>query len=801
MSLRCAPAAVVLLVALVLGTATARAATAVTVYPTPGDRYEQPDTQISFRGIPASEIGTVTVVGSKTGVHTGRIEADSDGDGGSFLPVKPFDPGEEVTVTTGLDVVGGKDGSFSFSIEHPGPNLVPEALPLATGPNSVQHFHSQPGLQPATVDVTKDSEPLAYGDIFVAPQYGPSQNGPMILDPHGNLVWFDPLPVSNETIVTDFREQELDSEPVLTWFQGTTTSGTGDGEGVILNDQYQQIATVRAGNGLHMDLHEFLVTNQGDAYIIAVVPVQLPGVHRSVLNSVIQEIDIKTGLVLFQWDALDHLSPDDSYLYGPKESGHILDPFHANSISLDANGNLVVSMRNTYAVYDIDRDSGKVLWELGGRHSSFKMGPGTETAFQHDAVVQSGGDLTIFDDGAGPPKVHADSRGIEVSLNMTKKTATLVRQVGHSPALSADFEGSVQTLADGELFLGWGQQPYFSEVNAAGQQDFDAHFATATASYRAYRFPWSAQPLTTPALAVGTSAAGDATLWESWNGATNVAGWRVLAGPNAGSLVAIGHYAKHRFESTLIPGTGDPEVAVQALGSSGQVLASTATTSVPAHVQIFGSSAFVAAANGLAGLPVGCYSSKVCRLTATVTEGGTVLARSGRQYYAPQTGGALYFRLSPAARTALVHTSSRRLPATVTVQDASGARSATAAIDLIPFSTSGSGPRRTYTQAADLRILSGTDFVSSAGLGGTLVECLSSSPCRVTGTVAAGAAEIARTGAEYVGANQLGYVYFTLNAAGRSSLAHASGNQLPVQVTIAMTGASASAQVALVGFR
>ena len=306
--MRFVTAAGTLLGALTIGAGCAQAAaTAVAVYPSPGDRYEQPGTQITFRGIPVSEIGPIKVVGSRTGVHTGTIEADSDGDGGSFVPSEPFAVGEKVTVTTGLNVIGGGFGTFSFSIERPGPNLVPEVLPRATGPNSVQRFHSQPGLQPPAVRVTKDTAPAADGDIFVAPQFGPSQNGPMILDAHGNLVWFHPFPISNETIVTDFRTQQLNGQPVLTWFQGTTTSGTGEGEGVIDNDDYQQIATVHAGNGLHMDLHEFLLTNSDDAYLIAVAPVELPGVHRAVLNSVVQEIDVRTGLVLFQWDALDHL--------------------------------------------------------------------------------------------------------------------------------------------------------------------------------------------------------------------------------------------------------------------------------------------------------------------------------------------------------------------------------------------------------------------------------------------------------------------------------------------------------------
>jgi hypothetical protein len=792
--------AAMLLTALMIGAPAARAAaTPVAVYPSRGDRYEQPDTQITFRGIPASAIGTVTVVGSETGAHPGRIEPDPDGDGGSFLPDTPFKPGERVTVTTGLEVIGATDGSFSFMIEHPAPNLVPEVLPHATAPNSIQHFHSEPSLLPAAVDVTTDTAPPSGGDIFVASQYGPAENGPMILDPHGNLVWFDPTPIGDQTIVTDFRAQQLDNQPVLTWFQGTTSSGTGNGQAVILNDLYQQIATVHAGNGLHMDLHEFLVTNQGDAYILAVAPVELPGAHRGVLNTVVQEIDIRTGLVLFQWDALDHLSVYDSYTYGPKESGRVLDPFHANSISLDATGNLVVSMRNTDAVYDVDRDTGRVLWELGGKHPSFKMGPGTTTAFQHDAVVQPNGDLTVFDDGAGPPKVHPNSRAIEIALDAQTRTATLVRQVGHNPALSANFEGSVQTLPGGALFLGWGQQPYFSEVNANGQQDFDAHFVSPTASYRAYRFPWSAQPPAAPSLAVGTSADGDATLWESWNGATDVAAWRVLAGSAPSSLVAIGRYAKYRFESTLTPGTGDSYVAVQALGFAGQVLATSATQAVPAHVQIFGASAFVSSANGLAGLPVGCYSTRPCRLSATVTEGRSVLAHTGRQYFAAETGGVLYFRLSPATRTLLAHARSHRLAAEVSVQDSSGARSATGPLDLTPFSTRGAGPHRSYDQTSQLRFVSGTDFVSSTGVGALLVECQSISPCHVQTTVSAQGSTIATTGDEYIGANQLAGVYFSLSARGRALLARASGNQLPVRVTMTGTGLAASAQLALVG--
>ena len=176
-----------------------------------------------------------------------------------------------------------------------------------------------------------------------------------------------PYAISRKTLVTDFRVQELNGQQVLTWWQGSTNNGSGRGQGVIFNKNYQEIATVHAGNGLQMDLHEFMVTNNGDAYVLAVSPVHLPGHVRSVENAVVQEIDISTGLVLFQWDASTTSASTTPTLFSPKETGQVLDPYHANSVSLDASGNIVLSTPNTSAVYDIDRTTGKIIWSLGGK--------------------------------------------------------------------------------------------------------------------------------------------------------------------------------------------------------------------------------------------------------------------------------------------------------------------------------------------------------------------------------------------------------------------------------------------------
>ena len=543
----------------------------VSVFPVPGSRYAMPGAQISFRGVDASRIDDVKVVGSRSGDHEGRVEADSDGRGASFVPVKPFVAGESVTVTTRLKVLGVGDGKFHFRIEHPARQIGPGKLSLAKNlPSGTQRFRSRPDLTPTSVAVDTDSAPQDDGDIFVAPQNGPTQDGPMILDPKGRLVWFHATPVDQQLLTTDFRVSKLHGRKVLTWWQGNTNRGSGRGVGVIYNRRYRRVATVNAGNGLEADLHEFMVTNKGAAWVIAASPVSLPGLGRPVIDSVVQEVDIKTGLVLFEWHALDHVALSESYKYTADQPGHIVDPYHLNSISLDRAGNVIVSMRNTSAIYKLDRRTGRISWRLGGKRSSFKMGAGTTTGFQHSVTVHPDGTLTIFDNGAGPPKVHPYSRGIRVSLNARKMTATLVQTYDHSPTISANFEGGVQKLAGGQAFLGYGQRPYFTQFDSAGQEDFDARFVTANSSYRAYRFKWSGKPESRPAVAAARSGA-SVNVWASWNGATGVARCRVLAGPRPESLRPVTVVRKRGFEtSATIPARS--YVAVQALGAKGRVL-------------------------------------------------------------------------------------------------------------------------------------------------------------------------------------------------------------------------------------
>jgi Arylsulfotransferase (ASST) len=554
----------------------------VSVFPIPGDRVASPQTQIAFRGVSPRDIGRVVVTGSRSGRHAGRFEADSDGRGASFLPAKPFAPGELVTVRTRMDVRGVTGGTFHFTVATPAGAIPSMPLnPAARVAGDQLSFQTRPDLTPAAVEITKGSSRTAPGDIFITPQQGPTQNGAMILDPGGGLVWFQPVPKGD--MAADLRVQTYQGKPVLTWWQGYSGAGIGEGEDVIDDSSYRQVAVVRAANGLYADLHEFRLTSQGTALITAYYPLywDASAVHGAkqqiVLDSVVQEIDIKTGLVLFQWDSLDHVPLSDSYETMPKSAGSPFDYFHVNSIEPAADGRLIISGRNTSAAYAIDERTGAVVWTLGGKHSSFKLGTGVEFAFQHDVLVHTKGRLnvTLFDDGGGPPRVHSQSRAIRVRIDGKEKTATLVAQDLHAPALTASFEGNVQALRDGDEFVGWGQQPYFSEFDSTGRMVFDGRFVGDNSSYRAYRYPWTGTPGSPPDVAALASGA-TTNVYASWNGATEVSSWRVLAGASSGALQAVATAPKQGFE-TQIPIHSAPYVAVQALNRAGQVLGTSTT--------------------------------------------------------------------------------------------------------------------------------------------------------------------------------------------------------------------------------
>jgi hypothetical protein len=559
----------------------------VDVSPEPGSGTANPHTQISFLGVPAAEIHGVSVTGQRSGSHTGRLHGYSQGDGASFAPDGPFDAGERVAVRATIGAGStAKQVAFAFNVDTPYPTgSVPEFGNPRAAPADYQSFATLPGVQVPILSVTVPDRDPAAGDILTTNGPGPGQYGPLIYTPQGRLVWFQKLP-SGET-AEDLNEQTYEGRRVLTWWRGRVLElGFGQGEDVVMSSGYQTVARVPGANGLHADLHDFQIAPHDVAYITAYNPIRcdlapVQGARDgAIIDTAIQEIDMRTGLVRWEWHSLDHVGAAESETPAATNT-RPWDWFHINSIDPQPDGNIFISARNTWAGYQIQEGSGRILWRLGGLKSSFKMGPGTETAWQHDGRILPGGEVTFFDDGSNPP-IHHQSRAVRIALDFSTHEARLASSYTHAnPPLLAASQGNMQTLADGSTVVGYGGVPAISQFSKGGSLLLDAHLPYEMAFYRAFRFPWSGRPASPPAVLASLNDTSEETVVHaSWNGATEVAAWRVLAGKHTGSLAALATIPASGFESSTTLPVKHARVAVQALDSAGHVLSTSRTVAV-----------------------------------------------------------------------------------------------------------------------------------------------------------------------------------------------------------------------------
>ena len=451
-------------------------------------------------------------------------------------------------------------------------------------------FVSAPALHPPKIASAAPAgdEPLAPGYIMITNFYDLTkhpmvgQSGPLILDDQLQPVWFRPVP--KNVIASNLSAQTYDGKPVLTWWQGTITNtgATETGEDVVVDDHYRTVATLRGRNGWILTLHELQIRGD-DAWVtanknIAMNLTKYGGARNGALtDSAVQEYSLKTGKLLYSWDALDHIPLSDSHT-PPPPNGFPWDAYHVNSIDLDGNGTFLTSMRDTFAAYQVSIASGKIEWTLGGKHSTFSFAKDATFEWQHDVRLQ-GNEVTLFDDdcceitGAGTYLSPAGpSRGLVLQLDQSTKHATLVRQYTHGN-YEAAYMGSLQTLQNGNVFVGWGNEPSFSEYTKSGKLLLEGVFPSPDLSYRALLQPWVGEPTKPPAAAAVTTG-GHTTVYASWNGSTKLAAWRVVAG---GKQVALA--PKSGFETAIPVAGAQAAYEVEALDRSGRVIG----TSRPVH--------------------------------------------------------------------------------------------------------------------------------------------------------------------------------------------------------------------------
>lgn len=477
---------------------------------------------------------------------------------------------------------------------------IPTAPVTPDNARGVLHFVSRPDLTPPALTIAhhgRTSTSASDPPYFILtpsgyPLVGPGTPGLMILDRRDGIVWYSPntgFPASKGMGRVDLKVQSYQGNPVLTWWEGQIVRGTGEGKAIIADTSYRTIATVSAGNGLQVDLHEFVISPQDTALVTAVRPVttdlsQVGGPKRGVaLSGVAQEIDILTGRVLLEWSSLDHVPVTDTYVpFAGGTKAAPFDYFHINSISIAPDGGLLLSARNTSTVYKVSRSTGQVAWQLGGKRSSFKMGPGATFWFQHHVLPQGLDTLSIFDDGGAPPVKEPQSRAILLNLDTGAMRATLQRSYVHPARLQVANQGSMQVLADGEVLVGWGNLPYFSQFTANGTLILDGQFPVGDQSYRTFTAAWTGQPTDKPAVAARVNPAGGSTVYASWNGATELDSWTVLAGSSASGLKQVGSQRRSGFETAITVNSEGPYFAVTANDASGNPLGQSATVRLAA---------------------------------------------------------------------------------------------------------------------------------------------------------------------------------------------------------------------------
>jgi hypothetical protein len=326
-----------------------------------------------------------------------------------------------------------------------------------------------------------------------------------------------------------------------------------------------------AARGLHADLHEFVITPWNTALVTSteVRPWDLRSVgggsRGRVVGGVVQELALPSGRLLWEWHSLDHVAVAETAIKA--KPGPRFDYFHINSIDVAPDGHLIVSARNTWAAYKIDRRTSRVLWRLGGKRSDFKLGRGARFEWQHDVREHANGLVTVFDNAAAPPE-EPQSRALLLRLDTKRMRVSLVHAYTHRPQrVLSRYLGNTQLLDNGNVFVGWGGSPYMTEFDRAGGIIFDARLPHAGESYRAFRLPWNGHPADRPAAVIRGRA-----LYASWNGATAVASWQLRENGQPSRIVR-----RTGFETKLPLSMRATSADVVALDASGASLGTSVT--------------------------------------------------------------------------------------------------------------------------------------------------------------------------------------------------------------------------------
>ncbi len=547
------------------------------MYPIDGSVAAAPTTAISFRGPPEADLGDLVVTGSASGTIEGRVVTHADGAGLSFHHDHRLEPGEDITIDTGAAVAGDGDLGFRVAVPAQPPEELPSRGEVELPAPVLRDLVTMPDAAVPAVTVTGDVGQGVHLSTHAA--HAGSDMGAQITDATGELVWWRPSPAEGVTLGA-LEQHELDGQPVLAWFEGTAPFGVGNyqGEWIVVDAAYQEVARLPGGNGIATDLHDLVITPTGTALIMAYHPIVMDLSEHGgddtaiVMDNVVQEVDIASGDVLLEWHSVDHIPLTDT-MESDLAEDEIVDYAHINAADVDADGRVVLSLRHTSQIVEIDRVTGERIWSLGGTSPTADVGEDRGVSYPHHVRWVDEDTISVFDNGVGMDPLT--SRGVVYELSPDRQAAEVVAEYHAEPVTYTVRQGSLQLgLSDGGALAMWSVPGTATRFDATGEPSGSVDLGTT--SYRIFESDdWVGQPAEPPVVV----ATGPGELVVSWNGATLVDRWEVLAGSTAVAVAPA-----ESFETRLsLPddvGTQAGSVTVRALGADGTELEGSAVTTL-----------------------------------------------------------------------------------------------------------------------------------------------------------------------------------------------------------------------------
>lgn len=432
----------------------------------------------------------ISVTGSISGVHSGKIIIAEDGKKLIFTPNSPFAFNETVEVSLdrlATSTVSNNKLSYSFKTQvkkiKPDYEKIMSAEMGANEFSKLKFSGDYAVLPNLSVTVSNNPSP---GNLFLNnyPTQGYTTNI-RIAKNDGSTHYS--REIAQPT--TDFNRQP---NGLMVYFKVQGLNFTDPGIYYSEDSGFNLVDSFYCGNGYSTDGHDLRLLNNGHALLLSYdpQPVDMSQIvaggnpNAIVYGLIVQEIDENKNVV-FQWRSWDYIAITEA-IYENLTAATI-DYVHGNAVELDDDGNLLISSRHLNEITKINRSTGDIIWRLGGVNNQFTFTNDTiPFHYQHDIRRINNGNITLFDNGNF--RTPSYSRALEYSLDEVNKTATKVWEYRNSPDIYAPFMGSVQRLQNGNTLIGWGgSNNTLTEVTSGGGIALEMKYPAGVWSYRAFR--------------------------------------------------------------------------------------------------------------------------------------------------------------------------------------------------------------------------------------------------------------------------------------------------------------------------